>query len=371
MVGIVSSRYLTINLIFSLLLLFASLSVLLNFSFSKMYRQYQLNWAKGAAIQLLFFSLGQIIFLLNHYENKEAVNAINSDKKIAIVRLEEPPVQKQNSWKVTASFQYISGKENRGLKGTLILLRFPKDSTISKLKYGSFILFKAALREIKNTGNPGSFDLKSYCSFQHIYSEVFLEQRDWKLSDIKDTHPVKEWLFRLRQKIINVLKKYINGEKEKGLAEALLIGFREDLDKDLIQSYSHTGVVHIIAISGLHLALIYALLQLAFQWLPDRRYGRWLKPLVLISSLWIFSFLCGGSPSVLRSAMMFSFLIVGKMGSKKTSIYNSLALSAFFLLCIEPAWLWDAGFQLSFGAVLSIVVFMRPIYHALHFQNKI
>src|SRR5262249_15610022 len=149
---------------------------------------------------------------------------------------------------------------------------------------------------------------------------------EWKLSKIRDVHPVKKWLFLIRQKIIAIIHQYVSGEREKGLAEALLIGYREDLDKELVQSYSHTGVVHIIAISGLHLALIYALLELILKWMPDRKYGRWLKPILLISSLWIFSFLCGASPSVLRSAMMFSFLILGKIGSRSTSIYNSLAL---------------------------------------------
>lgn len=371
LLGIVVAHNLSGSLFFSLFIFLLSIIFFLNSSFSNLYDKYRLIWLKGIAIQLLFFSLGELIFFLKHYENPVDSNAWKNHEYFALVRLEEPPSEKQKSWKVTASIRYISGSENIRLKKSYIILHFRKESAISKLKFGSLILFRKGLKEIKNTGNPGCFNLKSYCDFQHIYSEVFLEPEDWKLIKFRDVQPVKGWLFSMRQKIISILRLYINGERERGLAEALLIGFREDLDRDLVQSYSHTGVVHIIAISGLHLALIYAMLQWALRWMPDKNYGHWLKPILLISSLWIFSFLCGSSPSVLRSAMMFSFLILGKMGSKSSSVYNSLALSAFFLLCIEPAWLWDPGFQLSFGAVLSIVIYMKPIYQAIHFHNRI
>ena len=156
-----------------------------------------------------------------------------------------------------------------------------------------------------------------------------------------------------------------------GLAEALLIGYKDDLDKNLVQSYTNTGVVHIIAISGLHLGLIYWLFVQVLKPLKRKKISKWLNPIIIISGLWIFSLLAGGQPSVLRSAVMFSCIVLAASLSRKTSIYNTLAFSAFILLCIDPYWLWDVGFQLSYVAVLSIVIFMKPIYNLFFIKNKI
>ena len=100
------------------------------------------------------------------------------------------------------------------------------------------------------------------------------------------------------------------------------------------------------------------------------KYVKWLRPLIIIFGLWLFSLLAGAQPSILRSAVMFTCIVLGENLSKKTSIYNNLALSAFLLLCYNPYWLWDVGFQLSYSAVLSIVIFFRPVYNLFYVKNK-
>ena len=187
----------------------------------------------------------------------------------------------------------------------------------------------------------------------------------------KNTKPLQLWLISSSKKLVQLLRKYIPGEKEKGLAEALLIGYKNDLDKELVQSYSNTGVVHIIAISGLHLGIIYWLLELLFQPLLKKRKTKWLRPLLIISGLWTFSLLAGAQPSVLRSALMFSMIVIGESLGRKNTAFNSLACSALILLLINPYWLWDLGFQLSYAAVASILIFMRPVYNLLYFPNKL
>jgi competence protein ComEC len=160
-------------------------------------------------------------------------------------------------------------------------------------------------------------------------------------------------------------------ETETGVAEALLIGYRDDLDKDLVRAYSNTGVVHIIAISGLHLGMIYGLMLLLLK--PFRKYKwmRWAKPLLILLVLWGFSLLAGAAASILRSVVMFSFIVIGESLGRKTNIYNTLAASAFCLLVYNPYFFWDVGFQLSYTAVLSIVLFMKPVYQWLYFKNKL
>jgi competence protein ComEC len=101
------------------------------------------------------------------------------------------------------------------------------------------------------------------------------------------------------------------------------------------------------------------------------KYVKWLRPLIIICGLWLFTLLAGAQPSILRSAVMFTCIVAGENLSKRTSIYNTLALSAFILLCSNPYWLWDVGFQLSYSAVLSIIIFMRPIYNLFYIKNKL
>ncbi|HJW16041.1 MAG TPA: ComEC/Rec2 family competence protein, partial [Flavisolibacter sp.] len=205
--------------------------------------------------------------------------------------------------------------------------------------------------------------------FQGITHQAYLTAPDFVL--VRQTQSAfQAFIYNSREWIVRILKKYIPGEKEQGLASALLIGYKIDLDKSLVQSYTNTGVVHIIAISGLHLGLIYWLLLLVTQPLAKTKKTKWLRLLIILSSLWLFSILSGAQPSVMRSVVMFSFLAVGEIISRRSNVYNNLALSAFVLLCYDPFWLWDAGFQLSYAAVLSIIAFYKPIYNWFFFTNK-
>ena len=120
----------------------------------------------------------------------------------------------------------------------------------------------------------------------------------------------------------------------------------------------------------MQLALIYGFLLLIFKPFAKFRLTKILKPITILATLWLFSLMSGASPSVLRAAVMFTCIIIGESFLKRASIYNNLAASAFLLLCYNPFWLWDVGFQLSYIAVLSIVIFMKPIYNFFYIQNK-
>src|SRR5205814_5677401 len=123
--------------------------------------------------------------------------------------------------------------------------------------------------------------------------------------------------------------------------------------------------------SGLHLGIIYWLLSLLMKPLQNNSRLRWISAMLILGGLWAFSLLAGAGPSVLRSAFMFSLIVFGRTISKNSSVYNNLAASAFILLCIDPFWIWDVGFQLSYAAVLSILVFFKPVYNWFYFENKI
>ncbi len=354
------------------LLISLCLALIVGFSFISSFSQFKNYWWSGIAITILFIAIGGAITYLQdtrHFEN--SVSRLPKLPYTFVAVLSEPLTEKDNSFKTVVSISHIFNDGSiHDVQGNVIIY-FQKGSSLRNLSYNSRIYFNKKLQPVSNSGNPGAFDYQRYCAFQQIFHQVYLKAGEYfVLPDATDQRFIK-LLYFTRQKIVDILRQFINGEKEAGLAEALLIGYKEDLDKGLVQSYSNTGVVHIIAISGLHLGLIYWLLNLLLLPLNSKQRSRWVKAILVITGLWAFSFLAGGAASVCRSAVMFTFIVLGENIGRKTNIYNSLAGSAFLLLCFNPFWLWDAGFQLSYIAVLSIVMFMKPVYNWFYIKNKL
>ena len=371
MAGILVQWYLPFSLVF--LLVTSSLITLLVifYSFLPDKRKFQFNSLNGLLINLLLFFAGACLAWENDIRNnKDWIGQTHQKADYLVVTVLEPLVEKQNSFKALAEVDFmLFGKKKQNGRGK-ILVYFKKDSSIKNIDYGSQIVFSKPLQEIKNSGNPGSFNYRQYCLQQGISHQVYLTAEELALLPEKNKTVLQDFLFKTRHEVLIILKKFIPGEKEQGLAEALLIGYKDDLDKNLVQSYSNTGVVHIIAISGLHLGLIYWLLLMLTSPIRKKKQLAWLRFLIIVSALWMFSLLAGAGPSVLRSAVMFSCIAFGEVLNKKSSIYNTLALSAFLLLVWNPFWLWDVGFQLSYAAVLSIVIFFKPVYNWFYFENK-
>jgi ComEC/Rec2-related protein len=335
-------------------------------------RQYHAQWYNGTWLHAMLFATGSLLFYYKDIRHQNtSITRLYTAGNAVLVTIEEPLSEKSQSYKTIASVQAVLFNHSISKASGKLLLYFQKDSTVQHLHYGKQLLLFKALQPVKNTGNPGCFDYQRYCTFQGISYQVYLKKGEYAALKIENENLFRKYLFSTREKIVVLLKKYIPGTKEAGLAEAMLIGYKEDLDKTLVQSYSNTGVVHIIAISGLHLGLIYWLLMLLCKPLSKYKTGKFVQPILIIAGLWLFSCIAGGSPSVLRSAVMFTCIVIGTFINRKTSIFNSLAASAFLLLCYNPTWLWDAGFQLSYAAVLSLAVFYKPIYNLVFIQNKL
>ncbi len=341
------------------------------FSFS-LFKRYRFGFLNGIAILLPFSAIGGLLVWHHDIRNQaDWIGNISESSGVFVATLDEKPIEKTNSLKGDAVINYLIIDEKRIPAKGKIIIYFKKDSLPASLKYGSQIVFKKSLQEIKNSGNPGGFDYQRYSLFHGITHQVYLSPGQYIILPNSKKRSLSYFLDNTRDKVLAILRKNIPGKKELGLAEALLIGYKNDLDKTLVQSYTNTGVIHIIAISGLHLGLIYWLLVQLLRPMRRNKYVKWLRPLIIICGLWLFSLLAGGQPSILRSAVMFTCIVLGENLSKKTSIFNTLAISAFLLLVYNPFWIWDVGFQLSYSAVLSIIIFVRPVYNLLYIKNKI
>ena len=371
-IGIILQWHLEIQPVILWLLFFVSLIVTIAFFFIPFFERYNLSWVNGLSIAGIFIATGGLLsWHKNIQHDKDWFGIEYQNGNSIVVTLLEDPTEKTKSFKANATVDLILRNDSCiQTKGTIILY-FKKDSLFPDLAYGSQLVINKPLQEIKNSGNPGGFDYKRYSLFQGITHQVYLKENEFEILPTTDKKRVQQFINASRAKVISILRKNIKGEKQLGLAEALLIGYKDDLDKTLVQSYSNTGVVHIIAISGLHLGLIYWLLGLICKPLQKRKNLKWVRFILIISGLWLFSLLAGAQPSVLRSAVMFTCILIADSFDRRSSIFNGLAFSALILLCINPFWLWDVGFQLSYAAVLSIVIFMQPIYNWFYIKNKI
>ncbi|HEX2846689.1 MAG TPA: ComEC/Rec2 family competence protein [Chitinophagaceae bacterium] len=335
------------------------------------FNRYKLGFLNGLSVFLFFAVLGSLSawrqdirlrsnWLGNIYKENDAV----------LIKLEESPTQKSGSFKASASVTGLFRNDSLIPAQGGVILYFSKDLSLPALRSGNELLICGILQPIPASANPGGFDFQQYALFQGITHQAFLRRSDFIITGHRSS-ALQSLIHHVRSGVLSVLQTAFPDKNERGLAEALLIGYKDELDKALVQSYTNTGVVHIIAISGLHLGLIYWLLVKLLRPMQRSRYLKWLRPLFIITGLWLFALLAGAQPSVLRSALMFTCIVAGESLSRKSNVYNSLAVSAFLLLCYNPYWLWDAGFQLSYAAIIGIVAFMKPLYRLFTIRNKL
>lgn len=335
-------------------------------------RKFFSSWFTGICINHLLIALGISLVWLHQIPKQPhwAGHLLQSGDMIQL-RLLEPVSEREKTYKALAAITHIYRNNNAIQVNGKAVIYFRKDSSAPALKYGDIIIANKQLQEIKNSGNPGGFDYKRFALFNGITHQLFLQKSDYKKSP--HAEPVYFWkrMYQLRSHVLQIVRKYLKNDRESSVAEALLIGYRDDLDRDLVQAYSNTGVVHVIAISGMHLGLIYVLLLLLLKPLERFKKLKVVKTILVILFLWVFSLLTGGGASVMRAVIMFSFIAGGDLLNRKGNSYNSMAASAFVLLCFNPFLLWDVGFQLSYAAVLSILLFMKPIYNWFSIKNKL
>ncbi len=370
--GIIAEHSLRLPIQIIAVLSLVTLAIISVLSLLPLVYRFKLSSIRGGVITIFIASFGLFITWNKDARNHSGWYGNSYDSTSLIVaRIDEQPVEKNKSYKALAKIEAIVNGDSVLRTSGKILLYFSKDSLSGALAYGDRIIITNKLQEIKNSGNPGAFDYKRYCAFQQIFQQAYLRNSDWILSGKRYVSLYNRIKQGTQQYILNTINRYISGKDEVAIAKALLIGYKADLDKDLVQQYSNAGVVHIIVIAGLHLGLIYTLLLWILNRIPKVKNSKPLRLIIVLICLWCFALLTGASPPVLRAVIMFSSIAIGKTISRNSSVYNSLAASAFILLCIDPFSLWDVGFQLSYLAVTGIVMLHKYIYHWFYLRNRI
>jgi competence protein ComEC len=328
------------------------------------------NAWRGVAIQLLVFSLPAALLFFDNKANG-ANKTVFDHKEYFLLKINEPVTEKTNSYSSIAEVALINDGKATEVSGRAMITFSRKNALRPQLSVGDHLVVSARPSTIAGNTNPGGFDYRKFLAEKGIHYQFFLKKNDWVPVDNLRSDKFRAGIFALRDAILNTLRKFIKDSTACGLAEALLVGYRNDVDNSVLQAYSNTGVVHVIAISGLHLGLIYLILMKLTSILIRHKAKKFIQPVLVIGALWIFTLLSGASASVVRSAVMFTVLALGNMIGRKSSGINTLASSAFILLCFHPAWIKDIGFQLSYSAVASILLFHKKITNLYIFTNPV
>ncbi|MBA7562790.1 hypothetical protein ES708_04443 [subsurface metagenome] len=226
------------------------------------------------------------------------------------------------------------------------------------------MVFISGFSEIPFNGNPYEFNYKKYMHRHRVFKQIFLETESWEKIGENKGSPLLLAGVKMQNHLFQKYREYGMKDDVLEVAGALTLGLREKLGDEIKQSYRVSGAVHILAISGLHVGILYVVLFYSLSFLKKTRYGKIVMVLVILCALWFFALLTGLSPSVLRASTMFSFVLIGQSLRRYSNVYNSLAISAFILLFINPSLIFNVGFQLSYCAVLGIVI-LQPRLHNL------
>ena len=367
--GVFCSIFLSVDSeIFTPLLAFFFLLFLLMIFFKRTTNKYRNRWMFGFSVYLLLFAFS--LFITAHYQNIDKENHFsNFESDYCIAKLSEDAIEKEKSVKIEV--EVIAVQKDSFIQNTIgnAILYLEKDTNAINLQYGDQIVVKSNWKAIDGPTNPAQFDYKKFLANSDIFHQQYLTNMHWKMFEKQKGFSVRATAFLWQKHLLDVLKSHHFEQQELAVSSALLLGYKDMLDRDTILTYSSSGAMHVLAVSGLHVGIIYLVLSSLLFFFDKIKCGNYMKAFLLVLALWAYAFLTGLSPSVLRAATMFSFVTIGSSLKRQTNIYNTLAASAFVLILYNPYIILKVGFQLSYLAVLGIVYLQPKLYNLYRISN--
>ncbi|MGB3617473.1 MAG: ComEC/Rec2 family competence protein, partial [Catalinimonas sp.] len=256
-------------------------------------------------------------------------------------------VRRAGVWTTPGAATYVRG----------VLWGFGEDTAARTLRAGDVLVVKGAPAVVPAPENPDVFNYRAYLANKGVHHQHFIQLKD--LRRVGSEPGARHFVSHLRTAGAALLREHLTPEAAP-VATALSLGVKDDLSAEVKADYATAGVMHILAVSGLHVGILMAMLKWCFgegrnQGRGIRRDRRWAFLVVSAVVLWSYVALTGFSASVTRAGLMFTVLLVGQAFQRTRSPFNSLALSAFVLLLIDPRTLHQVGFQLSHVAVAGIL----------------
>lgn len=324
---------------------------------------------------LLGISFLFAIFIFGYwlgYEHYRAIPLFGDDQKqgVFVVELTQYPIEKPRSVLIYADLLHsVDSNGLNPIKGK-VALYVQKDSTILGFESGTRLMVSTLLSLPEPTGNPDEFDYKAHLLRKGICGVGYVAKEGWRQVGKNNNFSIMRLAQRTRMKMLDILKeKQIKGD-EYAVIAALTLGYTDAVSPELNDSFSVTGASHVLSVSGLHVGVIFVMLGMILAFLDKSPTTTRLKWILIILFLWFYAFITGLSPSVCRSVFMFSTFALAKIINRKSHTYNNIFFSAFVLLIINPMWLFNVGFQLSYSALLAIIYFQPKIEDLLYFRHR-
>ena len=342
-----------------LTIIFIGLFVVLALSYWQSNKSFSPNLSFNILTYLVSFFLGiSTVVIHNNLNNQDHYSHFITDENNTVLVIDKVLKPSNYHDKYEASVLEINNILTKGK----VLLNIQKDSLL-ELNVDDKLYVESDFNEVNSPKNPFYFDYKKYLEKQQIYHQLFTSNTEFFLLQ-KRSFSFKGLAAKFRNKINSALIKNGFKDDELGVINALLLGQRQDVSQELLDSYAGAGAIHILAVSGLHVGIILLILNFLFAPLERLKNGKFIKLVVVVSLLWIFAFIAGMSASVVRAVTMFTAVAIGMQVNRPTNVYNTLVISMFFLLLFKPSFLFDVGFQLSYLAVFFIV-WMQPLLYNL------
>lgn len=339
--------------------------IVTGFTVSLFYNKYQINSLFGITLTLSLFLLG----LLLYNNEKTSLSDLKTEPSVFICTLSDFPEEKENSFLLKVKMHRIFLQDSMVSVNGSMLLYNKKDSLINSFLPGDILLVKCTPVAITNRGNPYEFDYRFFMENNCIKYYAFTASQNISLIQKPENRKIAHRALIIREKIIDMYRTRGITGNNLAIISAVILGQKKMLDPEQKQNFIRAGVMHIMAVSGLH-AVILSMFIFSMLFFLKGRYNI-LRVLIAILFLWSFAFVTGLTPSVLRATLMFTFIQAGTLMKRRVNGINSVLASAFILILIRPSVIFDAGFLLSYSAVIYIITFYQIFYQKLQFKNII
>ena len=310
-------------------------------------------------LSIFFSGLTVVIIQTDQLKNDFIGKYIEDNNMILdqlIVEIVKPIKLTSKKVSVTANVKAIQYKDHSIQTEGKSIFYLNKDSLSAKLLPGDILEFKnAQFKNLTYHNNPGQFDYATFLRFHQIHYANYINEWDKKGS----TFNFLRYPTLIRNKALEVLKENVIIKSHFPIVSALVLGYKDELSNHTKHSFSSTGAMHVLAVSGLHVGIIYFILKSIITLFTFYQRNLVFRNILLLIGIWVYALITGMSPSVLRACTMLSFLIIAEVFNRNTNVYNVLSASAILLLIINPYLIMQVGFQLSYLAVLGIL-YIQP-----------
>lgn len=284
-------------------------------------------------------------------------------------RIIQPPVTTPKNYKFYVSVEEQLRNSSNSVTTGKALIYLKADSASKYIpQYGDVIYIPNHFSEPTAPKNPAGFNYKNYLNYTGIYHVAYLQTGDVYFDQVRCAKWQWKQIYACRNYFIRLMDRYIENDNSRTVGEALILGTKSDIDEGVQQAYANTGTMHILAVSGLHVGILFVILEFLFKPLKffqkKRSRAALIKTVFILLIIWIYACLTGMSPSVMRSAVMFTFLAFGRLFDRHIDSFNIIFISMLPLLIMNPYQIMQVGFQLSYLAVAGIV-FFQPLFARL------